>query len=108
MRRHSNARRWRFDNADSVDVVIHSYRHRLGLAPGYPPYEAIERKLAAQPVITVPAITLDGEADGNYPASDGSATAAKFRGPRPTAGFRMPVTTCRRKLQGHLPTRSLT
>jgi pimeloyl-ACP methyl ester carboxylesterase len=84
-----------FDNPDYVDVVIHSYRHRLGLAPGYPPYEEIERKLTAQPAITVPAITLDGEADGNYPASDGSATAAKFRGPRvhrrvPDAGHNLP------------------
>ena len=83
------------DNPDYVDVVIHSYRHRLGLAPGYPPYEEIERKLAAQPVITAPAITLDGAADGNYPASDGSATAAKFRGPRthrqvPDAGHNLP------------------
>jgi pimeloyl-ACP methyl ester carboxylesterase len=84
-----------FDNPDYVDVVIHSYRHRLGLAPGYPPYEEIERKLAPQPVITAPAITLDGVADGNYPASDGSATAAKFRGPRthrqlPDAGHNLP------------------
>jgi hypothetical protein len=63
-------------------VVIHFYRHRLGLAPGYPPYEDIERRLAAQPVIGVPAITLDGLTDGNYPATDGSATAAKFHGPR--------------------------
>jgi pimeloyl-ACP methyl ester carboxylesterase len=83
------------DNPDYVDVVIHSYRHRLGLAPGYPPYEEIERKLAAQPVITARAITLDGVADGNYPASDGSATAAKFRGPRthrqvPDAGHNLP------------------
>lgn len=84
-----------FDNPDYVDIVIHSYRHRLGLAPGYAPYEEIERKLAAQPVITVPAITLDGVADGNYPASDGSATAAKFRGARthrrvPDAGHNLP------------------
>jgi pimeloyl-ACP methyl ester carboxylesterase len=71
-----------FDNPDYVDVVIHSYRHRLGLAPGYAPYDAIERKLADQPPIAVPAITLDGEADGNYPASDGTATGAKFLGPR--------------------------
>ena len=84
-----------FDNPDYVDVVIHSYRHRLGLAPGYPPYEEIEGKLAAQPVFTAPAITLDGVADGNYPASDGSATAAKFSGPRthrqvPDAGHNLP------------------
>lgn len=67
-----------FDNPDYVDVVIHSYRHRLGLAPGYAAYASIERKLAIQPVINVPAITLDGETDGNYPASDGTATSAKF------------------------------
>jgi pimeloyl-ACP methyl ester carboxylesterase len=71
-----------FDNPDYVEVVIHSYRHRLGLAPGYPLYEEIERRLASLPVITVPTITLDGVSDGNYPASDGSATAAQFRGPR--------------------------
>jgi pimeloyl-ACP methyl ester carboxylesterase len=84
-----------FDNPDDVDAVIHSSRHRLGLAPGDPPYAAIERQLAAQPVITVPAITLDGVADGNHPASDGSAMAAKFRGPRthrrvPDAGHNLP------------------
>ena len=84
-----------FDNPDYVEVVIHSYRHRLGLAPGYAPYEEIERKLAAQPNITVPAITLDGLADGNYPATDGSVTAAKFTGPRthhrvPGAGHNLP------------------
>jgi pimeloyl-ACP methyl ester carboxylesterase len=84
-----------FDNPDYVDVVIHSYRHRLGLAPGYPAYEDIERRLAAQPPILAPAITLDGMADGNYPVSDGSATAAKFRGARihrqvPNAGHNLP------------------
>jgi pimeloyl-ACP methyl ester carboxylesterase len=69
-----------FDNPDYVDVVIHSYRHRLGLAPGYPPYEQIELKLAAQPVITVPTITLDGNVDGVIPATDGSSYANKFSG----------------------------
>jgi hypothetical protein len=53
-----------FENPDYVDVVIHSYRHRLGLAAGYPPYEDVERRLAALPAITVPAIALDGKADG--------------------------------------------
>ncbi|MGO4327497.1 alpha/beta fold hydrolase [Cupriavidus sp. 2TAF22] len=71
-----------FDNPDYVDVVIHSYRHRLGLAPGFPAYEATEKRLAAQPVITVPAITLDGKADGNFPATDGKSSAARFSGPR--------------------------
>jgi pimeloyl-ACP methyl ester carboxylesterase len=84
-----------FDNPDYVDIVIHSYRHRLGLAPGFEPYAQIEAKLAALPPITVAAVTLDGLADGNYPATDGSATAAKFKGPRthrqvPNAGHNLP------------------
>jgi pimeloyl-ACP methyl ester carboxylesterase len=84
-----------FDNDDYVDVVIHSYRHRLGLAPGYPRYADIEQRLAAQPPITVPAIILDGQADGNFPATDGTASAAHFAGPRihrqvPGAGHNLP------------------
>jgi pimeloyl-ACP methyl ester carboxylesterase len=84
-----------FDNPDYVDVVIHSYRHRLGLAPGYPDYEAAEKKLALIPPITVPSITLDGMADGVVPATDGRASAAKFSGPRshrqiPGAGHNLP------------------
>ena len=84
-----------FDHPDYVDVVIHSYRHRLGLAPGYPEYEAIERKLAALPAIASPTITLDGVADGVIAATDGSAAAARFSGPRqhrriPGAGHNLP------------------
>ncbi|GFE81834.1 hydrolase [Steroidobacter agaridevorans] len=71
-----------FDNSDYVDVVIHSYRHRLGLAPGYAQYEAVEKRLAALPAIAVPTITLDGAADGVVPATDGTASAKKFTGPR--------------------------
>jgi len=71
-----------FDNPDHVDVVLHSYRHRLGLAPGDPRYEEIERRLSAQPPIPVPTVTLDGTADGNFPATDGTSTAARFSGPR--------------------------
>ncbi|WP_198683207.1 alpha/beta fold hydrolase [Peristeroidobacter agariperforans] len=71
-----------FDNPDYVDVVIHSYRHRLGLAPGYAQYEAVEQRLAALPAIGVPTITLDGAADGVVPATDGTASAKKFTGPR--------------------------
>jgi len=71
-----------FDNPDYVDVVIHSYRHRLGHADGAPEYERVERLLAASPDIPVPAITLDGTADGNFPATDGTADAAHFTGPR--------------------------
>jgi pimeloyl-ACP methyl ester carboxylesterase len=71
-----------FDNPDYVDIVIHSYRHRLGAAQGYPEYEDLERKLGAQPLITVPSITLDGDAHGAVPATDGTSTAAKFAGGR--------------------------
>jgi pimeloyl-ACP methyl ester carboxylesterase len=67
-----------FDNPDFVDVVIHSYRHRYGLAEDDPKYAELERRLAAQPVITAPTITLDGDADGVAPATDGMAYAAKF------------------------------
>jgi pimeloyl-ACP methyl ester carboxylesterase len=71
-----------FDNPDYVDVVIHSYRHRLGHAAGFPPYDDLERRLAAQPAITVPTITLDGDADGVVPATDGASTASRFTGGR--------------------------
>ena len=83
------------DNPDYVDVVIHSYRHRFGLADGDPRYADIQRRLAALPVITVPAITLDGDADGVVPATDGDAQAGKFTGRRthrviPGAGHNLP------------------
>lgn len=71
-----------FDNSDFVEVVIHSYRHRFGLVAGDANYAAIQERLAAQPVIGVPTITLDGGADGVVPASDGSAHASRFSGPR--------------------------
>jgi len=71
-----------YDNPDYVDVVIHSYRHRFGLAEGDPHYADIQRRLAALPAITVPAITLDGDGDGVAPTTDGSASAARFTGGR--------------------------
>lgn len=70
------------DNPDYVDVVLHSYRVRLGAVPGDPRYDALEARLLAQPPITVPAVTLDGSADGSYPATDGTSSAAHFTGPR--------------------------
>jgi pimeloyl-ACP methyl ester carboxylesterase len=84
-----------FDNPDYVEVVLHSYRHRLGLGPSYPPYDQIEQQLAAQPPIMVPAVTLDGLADGNFPATDASTSARHFTGPRvhhqvPNAGHNLP------------------
>jgi pimeloyl-ACP methyl ester carboxylesterase len=84
-----------FDNPDYVDVVIHSYRHRFGLADGDPHYADLQRRLAALPAITVPTITLDGAGDGIALATDGTASAAKFTGPRshrviPRAGHNLP------------------
>ena len=84
-----------FDNPDYVDVVIHSYRHRYGLADGDPRYADLERRLAAQPVIDVAAITLDGDADGVAAPTDGKASAAKFSRRRahrviPHAGHNLP------------------
>jgi pimeloyl-ACP methyl ester carboxylesterase len=70
------------DNPDYVDIVIHSYRHRFARAEGDPQYADLQRRLAALPPITVPTITLDGDADGVSPATDGTATGAKFSGRR--------------------------
>lgn len=67
-----------FDNPDFVDVVIHSYRHRFALAAGDPAFAGIERSLAAQPPITVPAITLEGDADGV--SSGGAPKPGRFTG----------------------------
>ncbi|WP_197423014.1 alpha/beta fold hydrolase [Bradyrhizobium valentinum] len=83
------------DNPDYVDVVIHSYRHRFGLAEGDPQYAEIQQRLAALPPITVPSITLDGADDGVAPATDGAASAPKFTGRRvhrvvPGAGHNLP------------------
>jgi pimeloyl-ACP methyl ester carboxylesterase len=56
-----------FDNADFVDVVIQSYRHRFGNAEGDPRYASVEARLAAQPSINVPTINLHGAVDGVNP-----------------------------------------
>jgi pimeloyl-ACP methyl ester carboxylesterase len=75
--------------------VIHSYRHRYGVVEGDPQYADLQRRLAELPVISVPAVTLDGAADGVAPATDVKATAAKFTGRRthhviPNAGHNLP------------------
>jgi pimeloyl-ACP methyl ester carboxylesterase len=84
-----------FENPDYVDLVIHSYRHRLNHVDGAPAYSDLEGVLATLPPITVPAVTLDGLADGNFPATDATASAAQFTGPRvhhhvPGAGHNLP------------------
>jgi pimeloyl-ACP methyl ester carboxylesterase len=66
-----------FDNPDHVSIVIHSYRWRLGLAEGESKYDDLERELAAGPVITVPSITLEGDANG-APHPDPASYAKKF------------------------------
>jgi pimeloyl-ACP methyl ester carboxylesterase len=83
--------KWKFDNAtfertaasfnnpDHVSIVIHNYRWRLGLAEGETKYDDLERRLAEFPVITVPTITLQGDADG-APHPDPSSYAKKFAG----------------------------
>jgi pimeloyl-ACP methyl ester carboxylesterase len=68
-----------FDNPDFVEVVIHSYRHRYGLVPGDPAVAHVETRLTAQPPIAVPAISIDGDADGVNPGT--AHHAARFAGP---------------------------
>ena len=84
-----------FDNPDFVDVVIHSYRHRFGLVPGDPALAEIERRLAQQPVIAVPAITFDGVDDGVRSPDAAEVHAPRFGGPRshriiPGVGHNLP------------------
>jgi len=68
-----------FDNPDHVAIVIHNYRWGLGLAQGESRYDDLERRLAQAPVITVPTITLEGDANG-APHPDPGAYAKKFSG----------------------------
>lgn len=68
-----------FHNPDHVAIVVHNYRWRLGLATGEAQYDAMEKKLAAAPAISVPAVTLEGDANGApHPAP--AAYAARFTG----------------------------
>ena len=88
---HTASPRWTFDdatfdrsaasfaNADHVDIVIHNYRWRLGLAPGEPRYDGLEQQLASSPPITVPTITLEGDANGAPHPAPGAYTT-KFTG----------------------------
>jgi len=84
-----------FDNPDFVDVVVHSYRHRFGLVDGDPQFDDIERRLSAMPSITVPTITLEGDADGVSPPGARLANSERFTGRHqnrivPNAGHNLP------------------
>jgi pimeloyl-ACP methyl ester carboxylesterase len=67
------------DNPDHVAIVIHNYRWRQGLADGEPQYDALEKKLAAGPVIKIPTITLEGDANG-APHPEPASYRSKFTG----------------------------
>ena len=68
-----------FENQDHVDIVIHNYRWRLGLAQGETKYDDLEKRLAQGPLVSVPTIALEGDANG-APHPDASAYANKFSG----------------------------
>jgi pimeloyl-ACP methyl ester carboxylesterase len=68
-----------FDNPDHVEVVIHNYRWRLGVAEGEAKFDDFEKQLAQAPVISVPTITMEGDANG-APHPDASVYAKKFSG----------------------------
>jgi pimeloyl-ACP methyl ester carboxylesterase len=68
-----------FDNPDHVDITIHNYRWRLGLAPGEPKYDDLEKRLAQSPAITVPTITMESDANG-APHPDPASYMKKFSG----------------------------
>lgn len=69
-----------FDNTDFVDVVIHSYRHRFGYAPGDPALERLESQLSRQPTIAAPTIALWGDNDGVSPPAEADADRPLFSG----------------------------
>ena len=91
-----------FDNPDHVAIAIHNYRWRLG-AEGEAEYDELEERLAEGPAITVPTITLEGDANGS-PHPEPSAYATKFAGTYRTARSRAASdTTCPRKLRKRSP-----
>ncbi len=71
----TTAQQRRFNNPDHVDIVMHDYRWRLGLADGERKYDDLEKRLAALPVVTVPAITMEGDSNGAaHPPESASRT----------------------------------
>jgi pimeloyl-ACP methyl ester carboxylesterase len=84
-----------FDNPDFVEVVIQSYRHRYGYAPGDPAYESLEAQLAPQPTIRAPTMALYGVDDGVTPLPPAGTGGERFVGPYerrdiPGAGHNLP------------------
>jgi len=79
-----------FDNPDFVDIVVHSYRHRIGNAPGEPHFQEMERRLAERPKISAPTITL-------YGADDGIARPAAEN---PNEKTQLPALVARRVIAG--------
>ena len=84
-----------FDNPDFVEVVIHSYRHRYALVAGDPAFDEIERRLAIQPRIAVPSVTIDPADDGVAPVGGSAPHARYFTGRHehrvvPHAGHNLP------------------
>ena len=84
-----------FDNPDFVEVVVHSYRHRYGSAPGDPALAGIEARLAARPRIAVPTVAPHGASDGVGPLATSAGHARHFSGPYerrviPLAGHNLP------------------
>jgi hypothetical protein len=83
-----------FNNPDHVDIVIHNYRWRLGLADGEAEYDELEKRLSSGPQVSVPTITLEGDANG-APHPHPSAYAEKFSGPYSTEPLTAgSATTC--------------
>jgi pimeloyl-ACP methyl ester carboxylesterase len=70
-----------FNNPDFVEVVIHSYRHRMGNAAGDPRYATLEARLASLPKISVPTVVIHGLVDDVNPAQKSAAHSKYFTGP---------------------------
>ena len=102
----SIARAASFDNPDHVAIVIHNYRWRLGLAEGEPQYDDLEKRLAEGPVITVPTITLEGDANG-APHPDAARLSQEVLGQIRAPDYHAAAsgTICRRKPRRPLPRR---
>jgi hypothetical protein len=93
-----------FNNPDHVDIVMHDYRWRLGLADGERKYDDLEKQLAALPPITVPTITMEGDANGAIHAPSAQPIATGSRANMSTASSpAASATTCRRKPRKPLP-----